>query len=382
MFKQPPFESWAEFAGALIKAVVLVMVINALLLAVGINPVRQVIRLNTFGIIDDGRARLVYPSDLQNGQLPVGAQLRTHEIRYQPKAADEFRVVVLGESGIAGWGLTDEETLSAQLTAMDVTIEGKRVTAYNLAYPAPSAPRDVVILDAALAYDPDLILWFVTAASLDNSERLVGANRVFFNANRTRVEHLLEDYRALDAWYTRQGINLIDQHPAWEKYIAIRDQELLPIWVKTLLYPFMMPELGITDVRVGSQPLPEEARFMLGHPGFEQMPNATWAWLDVGCRHALNNGTQLMLINRPIMVGEGAEEVYNTLYGVALYDAYRDALITYAAEHGIAYSDLWDVIPPENYTDTPLHADAEGYGILAADVAVLLDSGAWRSSCE
>lgn len=381
MFKQPPFESWAEFAGALVKAVVLVAFINVFLLLLGINPVRQLIQLNTYGLFDDGRQRLVYPSDLQNGQLPVGAQLRTHAIHYQPPAG-EFRVVVLGESGIAGWGLTDEQTLTAQLNAMPLTVEGQPVRVYNLAYPAPSAPRDVVIMEAALAYQPDLILWFVTAASLDNSERLVGANRVFFNANRTRVEALLGDYRTLDGWYARQGANLIDQPPWWHTYSAIREQELLPVWARTLFYPFTPPELAMTDVRVGQQPLPDEARFMLGHPGFEQMPNPTWDWLDVGCRHALNKGAQLTLINRPVLVGEGAEEVYNSLYGVALYDAYREAMLTYTTEHNITYLDLWDLIPPEHYTDTPLHADAQGYGILAAEIAALLDSGAWRSACE
>src|SRR4051812_598462 len=151
------------------KAVALLIVLNFVFLAAHIDPVAIITRLNSWWIVGHGRARLAYPSDFQNGQLPVDALVGAHALAYTPKANDEYRVVVLGESGIAGWGLEDRDMFTAQLTARNVHIDGKHLVAYNLAYPSPSVARDILILDAALRYQPDLVIWFVTPAAFDDA---------------------------------------------------------------------------------------------------------------------------------------------------------------------------------------------------------------------
>src|SRR5438876_1197664 len=108
MMKQSPFPSITVFLRVLIKALVIVVLINAALLALHINLVRSLVVLNTWDLIGRGRARLSYPSDFQNGQLPLEALLAAHQISAGPKSQDEFRVVLLGESGIAGWGVPDQ----------------------------------------------------------------------------------------------------------------------------------------------------------------------------------------------------------------------------------------------------------------------------------
>ncbi|NDJ34787.1 MAG: hypothetical protein GYB64_08965 [Chloroflexi bacterium] len=368
--KESPFPTWGEFAGALAKALILVAALNTMLLLAGINPVRELVRLNTYGILDDGRDRLTYPSDLPNGQLPVDAQLFAHTIHYTDKGPDEFRVLVLGESGIAGWGLPDEHTFTAQLNDLDVQIEGRQLVAYNLAYPQPSAPRDAIVLDAALRYDPDLVVWFVTAASFNNEPAPVGANRVFFNVNRPRLEALAAQHPdLLGPWMARQGANLLDDPPAWQQIVALTDQDLLPIWFNTLFYPILPPDLGVTDVMIAEEPLPERARYMADHPGYQQMPNLTWDWLRVACRVDVD----LLVINRPMWVADD-EALYNPLYGRDLYDAYRAAMQAYTAEWGIAYADLWDLLPAQAYTDTALHTDRQGTLRLAEEVAAILET--------
>lgn len=386
MIKSPPFDSLRGLIRVLTKALLLAVVINVLLLWTGFNPVREITQVNLWGGFG-GRARLVYPSDLANGQLHVEAQLATHEVTIRPKAADEYRVVLLGESGIAGWGLPDEETLSTQLTELGIEIDGRRVRAYNLAYPQPSVARDVIVLDAILdeGIQPDLVLWFVTAASLDNSNELEGANRVFFNINEARLQDAIDTNPELIPWFGQKSSILLDEPDPIDAYWGIRDQELIPIWLNSLLYPLVPPDLAETDVRIGLADVPANVRYPEDHPGFLGMPNQTWTFLSVGCRMAVTEGVQMLLVNRPILISEqGAfsQTYYNSLYEKTLYDRYRTTLNQYTMEQGIAYADFWNIVPPENYTDTPLHADATGYGILAAELQTVLEAGGAASTCQ
>jgi hypothetical protein len=81
----------------------------------------------------------------------------------QPKAADEFRAFFIGDSSVWGSGLMSDETYAARLTQAGLTApEGRRIVAYNLGYPAQSMLKDVMLLDAAMRYQPDMIIWFVT----------------------------------------------------------------------------------------------------------------------------------------------------------------------------------------------------------------------------
>ena len=192
-----PFPSLRVTLRVLAKALVLLLILNFACLATNFNPIAALLRINTWSLVGHGRARLAYPSDFQNGQLPIESLVGAHNLAYTPKAADEYRVVVLGESGIAGWGLHDEETFTAQLTARNVKINGKRVVAYNLAYPSPSTPRDVLIMDAALHYQPDLVLWFLTPAALDDAPSAIGTNSALFDLNRDRLKTLTAEWSAL-----------------------------------------------------------------------------------------------------------------------------------------------------------------------------------------
>src|SRR5260370_1261610 len=125
--RRSPLPSLWALLRVFAKAILLVAVINWLCLAANFDPIASLTRFNTWWITGHGRARLVYPSDFQQGQLPVDALIRAHALAYTPKAINEFRVLILGESGIAGWGLRDAETFSAQLTARRLTVIGKHL---------------------------------------------------------------------------------------------------------------------------------------------------------------------------------------------------------------------------------------------------------------
>ncbi len=359
--RSSPFPSLTVMVRVFVKAIVLLLILNFVCLALNFSPVDALIRFNSWWLVGHGRARLVYPSDFQNGQLPVDALVGAHALAYTPKSADEFRVVVLGESGIAGWGLRDEETFTAQLTARGVKIGNRHVVAYNLAYPSPNVARDVLILDEAMKYQPDLVLWFLTPAALDNAPSAIGTNAVLFDLNRTRLQHLTDDFGLQDWFAARMSVE-----PAWWPWLAIRDQDTLPVWLNTLLYPFTAPDLGLTRRRMGSEPIPATARYTLGREGFDPMPNQTWQFLDMGRRLAEQGGAHLLLVNEPMLIGSGAnsERNYNVEYERAFYDDYHKKLIEFVTGKGFLFADLWNVMPAAAFTDTPLHATAAGYAVL------------------
>src|SRR5260221_14256049 len=112
-----PFPSLKVTLRVLAKALVLLLILNFACIAAGFNPIATLLKGNTWGLVGHGRARLAYPSDFQDGQLPAESLAAAHSLPYTQNADQEFPVRVLGESGIAGWGLHDEDPLTAPLTA-------------------------------------------------------------------------------------------------------------------------------------------------------------------------------------------------------------------------------------------------------------------------
>jgi hypothetical protein len=364
-----PFPSWQVTLRVLVKALILLLILNIVCLATQFDPVAALTRLNLWWLVGHGRERLIYPSDLSNGQLPVESLLSTHTLAYTPKAADEYRVIVLGESGIAGWGLHDPDTFVGQLNAQNLTVEGKRLKAYNLAYPSPNVARDVLILDAALTYKPDLVIWFLTPAGLDDSPEKLGTNIVFFDLKRARLQRISSEHN-LSTWYDAR----IKAPTTLQSVMAIRNQDTIPVWLNTLLYPFTTPDYAIRSRRIGSEPIPAKAQYNSSQAGFKAMPNQTWQFLNVGRDIATQAGADVLFVNEPMLIGTGpnSEINYNMEYERALYDTYHQTLTTYATQNKFAFADLWDVIPKELFTDTPLHADAAGYAALVKTITPYL----------
>jgi len=141
---------------------------------------------------------------------------------------------------------------------------------------------------------------------------------------------------------------------------------MLPVWFNTLLYPFVAPDLGLTTRRIGSEAIPAKARYASGREGFETLPNDTWRFLQIGRQLAEQHGARLLLVNEPMLIGSGPNSAinYNMQYERAFYDRMRQSLIDYATVNSFLFADLWDAIPAESFTDTPLHADAAGYALL------------------
>ena len=134
-------------------------------------------RLSAYNVLFPGRVRLPYgerPDLAYNLSLyNLDAMFASHEIAGGSKPADEYRVVLIGDSSAWGFLQHPEDTLSAQLNARGLaTPSGKRVRVYNLGYPTLSLTKDLLMLSRAVHYQPDLIIWLVTLESFPASQQL------------------------------------------------------------------------------------------------------------------------------------------------------------------------------------------------------------------
>jgi hypothetical protein len=78
--------------------------------------------------------------------------------------------------------------------------------------------------------------------------------------------------------------------------------------------------------------------------------------------HDISGDIPLFIVNEPMFIasGQNSHIRYNEYYPKWVYDEYRLKMTNLAKKHGWRYADLWNAIPANLFTDTPLHPSAEG----------------------
>ena len=370
--------TWAVILRLLLKAAALFLLFN--LLFAWLQPLEQLGALSLYNTILPGRDRLPYgenPAAAYNLSLNnIPAMLASHEIT-GPGADDEFKVLVIGDSGAWGWLLENDETLAGQINALEMTAgDGRPVVAYNLAYPIMALAKDLLLLDAALCTgetdcrEPDLVLWPVTLQSFSRDQQL---QPPLVRENPDRMRPLIDDYRlALDPDDGRFADPNI-----WQRTIVGQRRALADL-LRLQLYGFSWAATGI------DQAYPEEIR--LRKSDFDADLN----WADVEepltldesllALDVLRAGLEragdvpVLIVNEPIFISDGGNSDlrYNAWYPRWAYDDYRDLLAASAVADGWNYLDLWDDIEPEEFTDSPVHLTPAGTQRLAELLAPAL----------
>ncbi len=365
--------SWSFFFRVLLKTAVLFALCNGVFAAV--QPLEWLGQWSLYNHVLHGRMRLPYGENpavaynLSTNNLP--AMLASHRIS-QPKAENEFRVVVLGDSSVWGWLLDNEATLTSQLNEQGLhTADGRQMVFYNLGYPIISTAKDLLILEAVLEHEPDLILWLVTLDALPIDKQLFPP---LVQNNPARMRPLIDQYdlqldphdaRFVEPSFWQQTIvgqrrNLAD---------LLRLQLLAPAWHTTAI-----DQAIPADYERRQSDFEEDVSWQ----GFDEPTMLTTADLALDVLQAgvtLAGDTPLILINEPIFVSDGqnSDLRYNSFYPRWAYDHYRTLLTEEAEKRGWRYLDLWDAAPPEEFTDTPVHLTAEGTNRLAQALYKTLD---------
>ncbi len=74
--------------------------------------------------------------------------MASHEISAAEKAADEYRVFVVGDSSAWGFLQHPQDTLAGLLDSRRLQLDGKQVRVYSLGYPSLSVLKDLLISTA------------------------------------------------------------------------------------------------------------------------------------------------------------------------------------------------------------------------------------------
>jgi hypothetical protein len=375
-----PFTSPRQFGRVLIKALVLLIVFDAAQIA-----------FDLAGTLD--RA-LVYraftpPTDRLGLADQIGDPiwwtldplLDAHQIA-QPKAAGEYRVIFLGDSATFCLYCRSNEAIPSLFTQLNASIDGKRVVGYNLAYPGSDWLKDILILKHALKYQPDAIVWLVTAKGAGDQPLPQEPDaHLITRLNAAELPSLAKQYN-LDTWETER---YADADAWYEKSIfthggRYRDWLILIArsWRTAALYPNrdLSQEYLLPGDPVTTKPIQAVAEINSTLPGYGAFPNRQWELLRAGQQMANEANVPLLIVNEPTYIGSGPNSAvnYNSFYERNLYDRFRAALSSYARQHAMSYLDLWNALPAEDFSNTSLHYTLDGNRLIAEQVFTTLST--------
>ena len=306
------------------------------------------------------------PEDAALNVENLDAMFASHVIS-EPKMPNEYRVLVLGDSAVWGIGLTPVQTLPGQMDALGLKCGNKNVYAYNLSFPAASATKDLMILDKAMKYQPDEIIWLITWYTL---------------IPRMRTDHPLIGYN-LDEYYklAHRFHFLPNNYKSPSLFTQITDQNRTLFRIlRYQLYSLINIATGLDQIPGPPDELPTQ---LSSDSTFEHMkPPKLYAWdvsLDqVKDFYQIAGSVPVVLVNEPTKVladVPNSDIYYNTMYPRWIYDQYRQYMNNAATQNHWSYLDLWDVFPPGYYTDTPLHLNPQGEVELAKTIAPYVVQG-------
>jgi hypothetical protein len=363
---KPSFRSDNRAPGRFLLNVLLKTLVLLVILSLGfawVNPIKGMGRISLYNRLYPGRLRLPFGEDFEESYnisiLQLEAMFASHEISDGDKPEGEFRVLLLGDSSIWGFLMGPDQTLSAELSQRDYVTDNDRIVKfYNLGYPTMSVMKDLMLLDFAQRYAPNLVVWFVTLESLPLQKQ----------AESPLVQHNPEPARSLIKRFGL-GIDPEDERfvdrSFWDQTLAGQRRELADL-IRLQLLGLMWAATGIDHVVPEVyEPLQVELEEDLAFQDFQpgELSTADLA-LDV-----LEAGTQLLgdvpilFVNEPILIasGQNSDLRYNSFYPRWAYDEYREILEGKALDNNWSYLDLWNAVPANIFTDSAIHYSPEGF---------------------
>lgn len=357
----------------LLKALLLFLIFNFAWAL--INP-DALGNLSLYNRLFRGRERFPFgenPAESYNFSLfNLNAMFASHKLDGAPKPADEFRVIVIGDSSTWGTLLRPEETLAGLLDAANLeSADGRKVRVYNLGYPTLSLVKDLLLLEGAARYSPDLILWPLTLESFPRARQLdspIVAN------NPARLRALVERY----------GLQLTPPAASssiWQRSLIGQRRPLADL-LRLQLYGVLWSATGVDQAypktyATAARDLEADVSFHGWQPPAPPPGELALDLLTAGINIA--GATPLVIINEPIMISTGANSDirYNFYYPRWVYDDYRQQMSAASAREGWRYLDLWNLVPEDQFTNSAIHLSPRGEALLAR---AIIDSGIFQQT--
>jgi len=360
----------ARFVGRVILKTLALLAAFNLAFAL-LQPLPLLGRFSAYNGLFPGRTRFPFgenPEKSYNLSLySVEAMFAAHALAGAPKAPDEYRVFVLGDSSAWGTLLRPAETLAGQLDALHLERCGKTVRFYNLGYPTLSVLKDLMLLQEAKAYAPDLVLWPLTLQSLPYAKQL--ASPLVAN-NPARVDDLLARWPSIRL---DPGDPQLARPDFWQRTFFGQRRALSDL-LRFQAYGVPWAATGIdqeypADYPPAQRDLEADESFMDFEP--HDLPAEGLAWEVIAAGVEAAAPAPVWLINEPMLVstGKNSEIRYNFFYPRWAYDRFREMLVERSAMEGWTLLDLWDLVPQAEFTNSAIHLSPAGSIRLAERVA-------------
>ncbi len=351
----------------LLKGLALFLAVDLLFAAV--DPSRLG-GLSLYNRVFPGRLRFPFGEDSsQSYNLSLNnleAMFSSHVISAHPKPADEYRVILIGDSSVWGILLKPEETLAGQLNARNLAAcDGRRIRVYNLGYPTISLMKDAMVLQMVMRYQPDLVVWPVTLEAFPVDKQL---SSPIVENNASRVQNLIREYR-LD--YDLQDPALV-RLDVWDRTLIGQRRNLADL-LRLQLYGVMWAGTGIDQTYPVDYPRAQTD--LAADTSFHGLDASTMderhlAFDVLAAGLEMAGKTPVLLVNEPMLIstGKNSDLRYNFYYPRWAYDMYRQILSTKAAAGGWNYLDLWNLVPAGQFTNSAIHLTPAGESDLASQV--------------
>jgi hypothetical protein len=353
----------------IVKGLILFIILNLVfaILQPGIGHV------SAYNFIFPGRERLPFGENSAKAYnlslFDLDAMFASHKINGDKKQANEFRVILIGDSSVWGTLLKPEETLAGQLNSSKILACGKNVHVYNLGYPTISLTKDLLLLSHAMKYQPDLVIWMTTLEAFP-AEKQIASPLVANNE-----ESLLRMANS-------SGLRVDPNDPAfsrdsfWGSTIIGKQRALADVF-RLQLYGVMWAATGIdqiypTDYAKAQTDFEADQKFHNFEPPVLDENSLAFNALETGM--SLAGNTPMILVNEPMLIsaGKNSDIRYNFFYPRWAYDQYRALMIDQSKKNNWVYVDLWDAVPANEFTNSAIHLTPQGEAQLAEKLAPVI----------
>jgi hypothetical protein len=354
-------ENKPRLFGVLLKTALLFVLFNFAFMYFNDVPLGK---LSLYNSVFPGRERFPFGETRESYNLSLfdmDAMFASHVIQGTEKTSHEYRVLLIGDSSVWGTLLTPGQTLAGQLNAGQITACGKSVRAYNLGYPTISLTKDLMVLDQAKDYNPDLIVWLTTLEAFPTDKQF---SSPIVSNNAKRIESLITNYQ----------LPLNPNNPAlvqpskWDQAFVSQRRAVADL-IRLQIYGALWASTGIDQVYpVDYDPAQIDLKADEDFHGLTSLEDTlAFDVLDAGMSISPN----MMLVNEPMLISDGANSDirYNFFYPRWAYDEYRTRLSEHAAANDWNYLDLWDIVPMNEFTNSAIHLTPAGETLLSERVA-------------
>ncbi|MBP1702793.1 MAG: hypothetical protein H6Q38_1900 [Chloroflexi bacterium] len=358
-----------RFAGRVIlKALMLFLLLN-FVFAIW-YPLPTLAKFSAYNVLFPGRQRLPYgdnPSKAYNLSLyNLDAMFASHELAGRVKPDDEFRVLVIGDSASWGFLLEPDQTLAAYINDSRAMLpDGRRVRAYNLGYPVMSLTKDLLILERAMQYEPDMIVWPLTLESFPYDKQLFPP---LLQNNLRAVRELIQTH---DLSLDTKDANF--EELSWWKRTIVGGRRQLADLLRLQLYGVLWAATGIDQdipetYTLRQEDLEADRGFHNLQPPHLQASDLALEILSAGVR--LAGDTPVLLVNEPMFISQGqnSDIRYNFYYPRWAYDDYRRIMSEESQRKNWQYLDLWNAVPGSEFTNSAVHMTPDGTRLYASQV--------------